>query len=68
MSLTLREWRRAKEISQKDMAEMLNIHVGTYQNWEHDPGRVPFGKAVEISRIFGVSLDEIRFSTKELVS
>ena len=68
MSLTLREWRRIKEISQQSMADKLNIHVGTYQHWEQDPGRIPFGKAVEIARIFQVELDDIRFSTKELVS
>jgi len=68
MSMTLREWRRVKEISQQSMADMLAIHVGTYQHWEADPGRIPFGKAVEIARIFGVDLDDIRFSTKELVS
>lgn len=67
MSMTLREWRRVKEISQQGMADRLNIAVGTYQNWERDPGRIPFGKAVEIARIFQVSLDDIRFSTKELV-
>lgn len=68
MSMTLREWRRVREISQQAMADTLSIHVGTYQHWEQDPGRIPFEKAVEISRILKVELDDIKFSTKELVS
>jgi len=65
MSLTLREWRRVKEISQESMADKLQIHVNTYQNWEKDPGKIAFDKAVEISKILGVSIDEISFTAKE---
>lgn len=65
MALTLREWRRVKEISQETMADKLKIHVNTYQNWEKEPGKIAFDKAVEISRILGVSIDEISFTAKE---
>lgn len=65
MSLTLREWRRVKEISQESMAERLQIHVNTYQNWEQNPGKIAFDKAVEISKILDVPIDEISFTSKE---
>lgn len=65
MSLTLREWRRVKEISQEAMATKLNIHVNTYQNWEKEPEKIAWGKAVEISKILGVSINEISFCAKE---
>ena len=68
MSLTLREWRLAREISQEKMAEHLNIHVGTYINWEKAPGKIPFEKAVDIAGLLGVSLDDISFTAKELVN
>ncbi len=64
MSLTLREWRRVKEITQETMAQKLNIHVNTYQNWEKEPGKISFEKAVEISKILNVSLDDISFESK----
>lgn len=67
MSLTLREWRRVKEITQEDMAKKLNIHVNTYQNWEKEPGKICFDKAVEISKILNVSLDDISFKSKAAV-
>lgn len=61
MSLSLREWRRVKEFSQEKMANLLSVHVNTYQNWEKDPGKISFEKAVEISKILGVSLNDIEF-------
>lgn len=67
MSLTLREWRRVKEISQESMATMLKVHVNTYQKWEKDPGQISLDKAVEISKILKVPIDDIVFSTKEPV-
>lgn len=64
MSLTLREWRRLKEISQKTMSERLNIHINTYQKWEQNPGKIPFKDAVNISKVLDVPLDEIIFKVK----
>lgn len=64
MSLTLREWRRVKEITQETMAQKLKIHVNTYQKWEKEPGKISFEKAVEISKILNVSLDNISFESK----
>lgn len=65
MSLTVREWRRVREISQESMAEKLKIHVNTYQRWEKEPGLITFEKAVEISKILGVSLNDISFVDPE---
>lgn len=65
MSLTLKEWRRVKEISQKTMAEKLKIHINTYQKWEKNPGMIPFDYAVNISRVLNVPLDEIIFKVKK---
>lgn len=65
MSLTVREWRRVREISQETMAEKLKIHVNTYMNWERKPGQIGILKAKEIADIFGVSLDDISFADPE---
>ena len=63
--LTVRAWRRAKEISQGDMAEMLGVHVNTYQNWESEPDKISINNAKRIAGIFGVSLDDILFERQE---
>lgn len=67
MALTLREWRRVKEISQETMAEKLNVHVNTYQNWEKNPGRISFEKAAEMAKILGVPIDDIIFMPQQKV-
>ena len=65
MALTLRQWRRAKEISQEKMAEILGVHVNTYQNWEETPEKISIEKAMAIAKTFGVSLDDITFRKEE---
>lgn len=65
MALTLRQWRRAKEISQEKMAQILGVHVNTYQNWEEDPEKISIGKAMAIAEVFGISLDDITFRKEE---
>ena len=67
MSLTVREWRRLREISQEDMAQRLNVHVNTFQKWEKDSGKIPFSKAVEIAKILDVAIDEISFVEQEAI-
>lgn len=59
--LTLRQWRRAKDISQEYMASRLGVHLNTYQNWEKDPGKISITNAAKIVDILEVSPDEISF-------
>lgn len=63
--MTVRAYRRALEISQESMASMLNVSVGTYQNWEKEPERITIANAVKIASIFGVSMNEIEFTNEE---
>ena len=65
MALTLRQWRRVKEISQERMAELLKIHVNTYQNWEKEPEKISIANAVKIADILGVGMNEISFKSEE---
>lgn len=62
--LTMRQWRLSKEITQKTMSEKLGVHIGTYQNWEKDPGKISIDHAKKISEVLGVPLDEIIFKAE----
>lgn len=62
MKLTLKQWRGAREISQKEMSERLNVHINTYQKWEEDPSKIKMIIAQEIAKIFEVSLNDIDFN------
>lgn len=66
MALTVRQWRKAKEISQMKMADILQVHVNTYVNWENCPEKIPVGKALEMAQIFDVPIDNISFLSTTL--
>ena len=62
MALTLRQWRKAREITQEKMADRLGVHINTYQNWEKAPGKITIENSKKIAEILGVPLDDISFS------
>lgn len=59
--LGLKEWRRAKGISQETVAEYLHIHVNTYMSWEKNPDKIPLGSAHKIAECIGVPYADIDF-------
>lgn len=62
---TPRQWRKAKDLTQDDMAKKLNVHLNTYQNWEKEPEKISIANAVKIAEIFGISMNEISFKAQE---
>ena len=64
MALTVRQWRRAKEITQEDMAKSLGVHVNTYQKWEESPGKISIDNALKIAKILDTSLNDISFKNE----
>lgn len=62
MRLTLEEWRRAKKISQEQMAGLIGVHVNTYRAWEENPGEMRLSKAALIAEELHISLDDILFT------
>ena len=65
MALTLREWRRLKELSQKEMADRCNVHVNTYILWEEHPERLTIEKARIVANVLDVPFSQINFSKKD---
>lgn len=62
MKLTIKEWRRLKEISQKEMADVCGVHINTYREWEENPENIRWGCAVKIAERLGVPLSDIFFA------
>ena len=62
MKLTIKEWRRAKEISQEQMADLIGVHINTYRAWEDNPEDIRIGKAVLIADKLGIPLEDILFT------
>ena len=63
--LRLDEWRRARNISQKEMAKALNISLPTYIRLENNPENIKIGQAFIIAKRLDVSLDDIIFAPME---
>lgn len=59
MGLTLRQWRRLKEMSQQELADKLNVHVNTIIRYEQNPDSVTIGMAKEIADALGVPIEDI---------
>lgn len=66
--LTLKEWRRAKGITQQTMADALGVHVNTYAALEKEPERFKVGQAQILSDMLGVALSLIDFNTTKCCS
>ena len=63
--LTMKQWRRARDITQEEMAKRLNVHINTYQKWEQEPEKISIANAIKITQILDVPMNEISF-TKEV--
>lgn len=62
MQLTLKEWRRIKNISQEEMANACGVHVNTYRAWEESPGDIKLSNATKLSERLGVPMSDIIFA------
>lgn len=64
MSLTLKQWRMAKEISQEEMAAKCGVHRNTYASWEDNPSNISVRNAQIISKALGESVNTIFFNSE----
>lgn len=63
MSLSLKQWRLAKEISQAEMASKCGVHRNTYAAWEENPDEISVGNAKIIAKALKESVDTIFFNS-----
>ena len=55
----LRALREDKDLSQKDMAELLKVHQTTYSDYERGNVNVPISALKQLAEYFGTSVDYI---------
>ena len=63
--LTVDEWRRARNITKKDMANLLGISVPTYNTFEENPSKMSVGMAMKICEILQVKFEAVNFFKNE---
>jgi len=56
---SLKELRARRNLTQQDMANRLNIALGTYNRWENSPEKMQVKDVRAVCLVLGVSMDEI---------
>ena len=64
MKLTLKKARLLAGLTQKEVADILGVHVQTYMKWERNPEDMSVGTAKQLSKIFNVDFEEIFFDNE----
>lgn len=63
MKLTLAQWRRAKNITQEEMAKACGVHINTYRNWERSPTEIKIGNLEILVKQLGIEVSDIDFTS-----
>ena len=53
------EWRKCQEMSQEDIAQVLEVSKNAVGKWERGESMPPIDKSVILSELSGVSLDSM---------
>ena len=61
----LRALREDKDLSQKDMADILKVHQTTYSNYELEKLNIPKATLIKLTAFFHTSLDYLLDLTDE---
>jgi DNA-binding XRE family transcriptional regulator len=61
MKLKLSAWRRAREITQDQMAKRLDISKPTYVRWEKEPQKITMYNAQKIADVLDTEIQDIIF-------
>lgn len=66
-SIRLKELRQSRNLSQKELSEILKVSTGTVENWEVGLREPDFQMLIKIADMFNVSCDYLldRFSNDE---
>lgn len=59
--LTLTEWRRAKKVTQQQLADGIGVHVNTIIRWEGNPDIISLGDAKKICTFLNLQIDDVDF-------
>ena len=55
----LRDLREDRDLSQRQLVEMLNMHKTTYTNYEQGLREIPFELVIRLAKLYNVSIDYI---------
>ena len=53
----VRDLREDRDLTQKDIAEFLNMQITVYQRYERGERELPLWAAIKLAKYYGVTLD-----------
>ena len=62
----IRDLREDADLTQKDVAEKLFMHLTQYRRYETGESEIPFSVAIRLAGLYNVSLDYIAGNTNEI--
>ena len=62
MQYSLKELRARVNMTQAEIAQKLGVSTQTYCGWENSPGDIKISKAVQLAKIFGIQVGDIKIN------
>ena len=62
----LRDYREDKELSQREVAELIGTTQQYYSEYERGVREIPLHSFIKLARAYGVSLDQLAENFKEI--
>jgi len=59
MRLKLRQLRRARDMTQQELASRIHVGQNTISGWEHSQKMPPFDKCLAMASVLGVSIFDL---------
>ncbi|HHZ66378.1 MAG TPA: XRE family transcriptional regulator [Alphaproteobacteria bacterium] len=64
----LRKLRRSKKFSAELLAEVCSVKAGAYRRWERNETEPSISQAIELARVYQMTLDNMLFSANDSAS
>lgn len=61
--LTLKAARVLNNLSQREVAKLMGVHVDTYRKWEKRPDTITIGTAKKLAEVLNVDYNDIFFGS-----
>lgn len=61
LKITLEAARVNARLTQREAADALGVSVQTINAWENEPSKIKMGDAINISKLYGMGLENIIF-------
>ena len=65
--MKLKEFRKMKNLSQQQVADMIGVNQRTYSSYENNQSEPNIEKLIKLAKLFGVSVDTLIGNDAEIV-